>query len=79
MLNVRFLIVVSFAVSAIQADLISRIEVRTADCDDCGMSNTFGALRMQVSNVLNISVGNIQTVKTQSHGVRRSLNVFYLL
>ena len=78
MLNVRFLIVVSFAVSAIQADLISRIEVRTADCDDCGMSNTFGALRMQVSNVLNISVGNIQT-KTQSHGVRRSLNVFYLL
>ena len=76
MLNFRFLIVVSFAVSAIQADLISRIEVRTADCDDCGMSNTFGALRMQVSNVLNISVGNI---KTQSHGVRRSLNVFYLL
>ena len=62
MLNFRFLIVVSFAVSAIQADLISRIEVRTADCDDCGMSNTFGALRMQVSNVLNISVGNIQRV-----------------
>ena len=32
----------------IKADLIKKIEVRTADCDDCGMSNTFGDLRMEV-------------------------------
>merc|ERR1712241_1453174 len=39
-----------FAVSAINADKINRIEIRTADCDDCGMSNTFGDLRMQICN-----------------------------
>ena len=79
MFDLKFLFVVAFGVSAIHADLISRLEVRTADCNDCGMSNLFGALRMQVSNVLNFPVCNIQTIKTQSHGVRRSLNVFYLL
>ena len=45
----KILFVALFAVSAINADKIYRIEVRTADCDDCGMSNTFGDLRMQVS------------------------------
>ena len=45
----KILFVALFAVSAISADKIYRIEIRTADCDDCGMSNTFGDLRMQVS------------------------------
>ena len=38
------------AVSASQAtNMIWKVGVSTASCDDCGMSNTFGALRMQVS------------------------------
>ena len=44
----KLLILVVFAVTAVRSDYIRSIEVRTADCDDCGMSNTFGALRMQV-------------------------------
>ena len=44
----KILIVAALAISAINADRIYRIEIRTADCDDCGMSNTFGDLRMQV-------------------------------
>merc|ERR1712018_365642 len=44
------LVIAFFAVNSIQADRITRIEVRTAECDDCGMSNTFGALHMQVCN-----------------------------
>merc|ERR1711894_811026 len=46
----KILFLALFAVSAINADKIYRIEVRTADCDDCGMSNTFGDLRMQICN-----------------------------
>ena len=49
MAGLKNLVFVMFAVSTIQADLIYKLEVRTADCDDCGMSNTFGALRMQVN------------------------------
>ena len=44
----NILLLALFAVSAVRSDYINKIEVRTADCDDCGMSNTFGALRMQV-------------------------------
>ena len=45
----KIILVISFlAVICIHADRITRVEVRTAECDDCGMSNTFGALRMQV-------------------------------
>ena len=37
------------AISTTEAsNLIYKIAVNTASCDDCGMSNTFGALRMQV-------------------------------
>ena len=43
------LVIAFLAVSCIHADRITRVEVRTAECDDCGMSNTFGALRLQVS------------------------------
>jgi len=49
----KIILVISFlAVICIHADRITRVEVRTAECDDCGMSNTFGALRMQVCNSL---------------------------
>ena len=34
--------------SVSQADVVKKIETRTADCDDCGMSNTFGDLRLEV-------------------------------
>ena len=34
-------------VSLILADNINMIEIKTSDCDDCGMG-TFGELRMQV-------------------------------
>ena len=44
------LVIAFFAINSIQADRITRVEVRTAECDDCGMSNTFGALRMQVND-----------------------------
>ena len=51
MTNPKIILVIAYlAVSCIHADRITRIEVRTAECDDCGMSNTFGALRMQVDN-----------------------------
>merc|ERR1711962_1676677 len=46
----KILVVAALAISAINADRIFRIEIRTADCDDCGMSNTFGDLRMQICN-----------------------------
>ena len=38
------------AIASIEANLIYKIRVNTASCDDCGMSNTFGALRLQVFN-----------------------------
>lgn len=49
MIALRVIFVALLAAPAINADSITRIEVRTADCDDCGMSNTFGDLRLQVS------------------------------
>ena len=36
-----------FTSSVIHADSVYKLEVKTADCDDCGMS-VFGELRMQV-------------------------------
>jgi len=53
MMDRKILVILSFAASIAFADLVDRIEVRTADCDDCGMSNTFGALRMQMCNGYN--------------------------
>merc|ERR1712018_999558 len=50
MVNQKCLLTAIFCISMIKADLIKRIEVQTADCDDCGMSNTFGDLRMQICN-----------------------------
>ena len=48
--GIKCLIIAIVAVSASQAsNLIWKVGVSTASCDDCGMSNTFGALRMQVS------------------------------
>ena len=47
----KSLTLMSFAMIGItisQADLVKKIETRTADCDDCGMSNTFGDLRLEV-------------------------------
>ena len=49
MINSKIVFIAFLAVSAINADNIYRLAIRTADCDDCGMSNTFGDLRMQVS------------------------------
>ena len=59
----KILVVAALAISAINADRIFRIEIRTADCDDCGMSNTFGDLRMQVrirSFIIQISFKSIR-------------------
>ena len=50
MVKSQFLVFVSAIISLSHADFIHKIDVRTADCDDCGMSNTFGALRMQICN-----------------------------
>ena len=49
MTTTKVILAIAFlAVICVHADRITRVEVRTAECDDCGMSNTFGALRMQV-------------------------------
>ena len=48
MIGLKYLVLALVAISATQANLIWKIGVTTATCDDCGMSNTFGALRMQV-------------------------------
>jgi len=53
MLGLKIFVVIVFSAVTVFADLVGRIEVRTADCDDCGMSNTFGALRMQMCNSYN--------------------------
>ena len=44
----KVLLITIFATLANCKDTIYRVEIKTSDCDDCGMSNTFGALRMQV-------------------------------
>ena len=51
MLGLKFIVLTLVAISATNANTIWKIEVTTATCDDCGMSNTFGALRMQVRNM----------------------------
>merc|ERR1711944_214733 len=48
MLKISFLVLIY--IGANQADLVNKIETRTADCDDCGMSNTFGDLRLELCN-----------------------------
>merc|ERR1712135_15436 len=53
--KMKFLTLMSCALismSVSQADLVKKIETRTADCDDCGMSNTFGDLRLEICNSL---------------------------
>ena len=42
-----FLILFALAVSSIQADRINMLEIKTSDCDDCGMGH-FGELRAEV-------------------------------
>ena len=51
MIGLKYLVVslLVVAISTTQAsNKIYKIAVNTANCEDCGMSNTFGALRMQV-------------------------------
>ena len=49
MMGLKYLVLALVAISASEAtNKIWKIGVTTATCDDCGMSNTFGALRMQV-------------------------------
>ena len=56
MAGLKCLILLLVAVSTIQgSNTVWKIAVTTATCDDCGMSNTFGALRMQVGNKYFIS------------------------
>ena len=43
----KILVVLMSIFSLILADNINMIEIKTSDCDDCGMG-TFGELRMQV-------------------------------
>ena len=47
-LRVSLFIAVAIISATHATNLIYKIGVNTAACDDCGMSNTFGALRMQV-------------------------------
>jgi len=47
-----FLILFALAVSSIQADRINMLEIKTSDCDDCGMGH-FGELRAEVCNSMN--------------------------
>ena len=49
MLALKSIILVFVAIATIEANLIYKVVVNTAYCDDCGMSNTFGALRLQVT------------------------------
>ena len=48
MFALKSIVLAFVAIASIEANLIYKIRVNTADCDDCGMSNTFGALRLQV-------------------------------
>ena len=50
MIGFKVLFVAVVCLSTIEANTLWKIAVNTAACDDCGMSNTFGALRMQVCN-----------------------------
>ena len=49
MLALKSIILAFVAIATIEANLIYKVVVNTAYCDDCGMSNTFGALRLQVT------------------------------
>ena len=49
MFALKSIVLAFVAIASIEANLIYKIRVNTADCDDCGMSNTFGALRLQVT------------------------------
>merc|ERR1712080_257884 len=50
MIIFKILTITVFSILGVHADVVNRVEVRTANCDDCGMSNTFGALRLQICN-----------------------------
>ena len=49
MIGLQLLIFAILAILASEANVIDKIEIKTANCDDCGMSNFLGALRMQVA------------------------------
>ena len=46
-----FVLVISISAISL-ADNINMIEIKTSDCEDCGMG-TFGEIRMQVSLMIN--------------------------
>jgi len=50
MFLLKSIIFAFIAIVSIEANLIYKVKVNTASCDDCGMSNTFGALRLQICN-----------------------------
>ena len=52
MFVLKSIILAFVAVATIEANLIYKVKVNTANCDDCGMSNTFGALRLQVTKLM---------------------------
>ena len=52
MLALKSIILAFAAIATIEANLIYKVVVNTANCDDCGMSNTFGALRLQVTKLM---------------------------
>ena len=56
MLALKSIILAIVAIATIDANLIYKVVVNTASCDDCGMSNTFGALRLQVTKWIAICI-----------------------
>ena len=54
MFLLKSIIFAVIAIVSIEANLIYKVKVNTASCDDCGMSNTFGALRLQVSKLVSL-------------------------
>ena len=56
MLALKSIILAFVAIATIDANLIYKVVVNTASCDDCGMSNTFGALRLQVTEWIAICI-----------------------
>ena len=49
MFALKSIVLAFVAIASTEANLIYKVRVNTANCDDCGMSNTFGALRLQVT------------------------------
>ena len=56
MIALKSIILAFVAIATIEANLIYKVVVNTASCDDCGMSNTFGALRLQVTKQMTFCI-----------------------